>query len=415
MKLGILSEWYDPEVGSPAVVGTVARALAADGHDVQVLTGYPNYPSGRVYPGYKLRPTMKEMLRGVSVRRVWLYPSHDASLPRRCLTYLSFVLSATLWGIWHLRKVDVLLVFCSPVTVGIPGVILRHVFGVPLVLFVQDIWPETVWASGLAGAERRGPIRRVLQQVSDAIYRSADRVAVITPGAGEVLAKRGIRSERTDVVYNWVDEAVYRPSLAESPRRSPFVIMYAGSVGHVQALDVAIRALALLPDELDIHLHIVGDGVARPELSAVAREMHVADRVVFFGALPQADAARMMFLAHVQLVSLRDLPLFHYTLPSKIQATMASGLPIVGMVAGDPAALIVRAGAGVVAPPGDVEALAAAFEHVHRLPSAELALMGQRGRAFYVRELSQEVGVSRLSESLQRAQSPRPRVGAIHV
>lgn len=412
MKIGVISEWYDPEIGSPALVGAVTRALAALGNDVRVLTGFPNYPSGELYDGYRLRLMMQEEMRGIPVRRVWLYPSHDSSFARRCLTYLTFAASTTLWGIWHMRKVDVLLVFCSPVTVGIPGVALRRLGRVPLVLFVQDIWPESVLASGMAGAVQRGPLRRALQRASDAIYKSADRVAVITPGARDALAARGVASETIDVIYNWVDESLYRPQHTQQIAHSPFVLMYAGSIGHVQGLDVAIRALAALSDAPDVSLHFVGDGVALPGLRELARQLQVEHRVQFHGSVSQARAAALMTRSQVQLVSLRDLPVFRYTLPSKVQAAMASGLPIVGMVAGDAAELIRRAGAGLVSPPGDVDALAHAFREVSRMSAAELVELGRRARAYYQLELCQDVGVRRLVESLDRAQSARSRMGA---
>lgn len=404
MRIGVLTEWYDPEVGSPAVVGTVTRALASMGHDVQVLTGFPNYPSGNVYDGYRLRPTMQETLRGIPVRRVWLYPSHDASFVKRCLTYLSFAASASVLGVRDLRDVDVLLVFCSPVTVGIPAMVLRRTSGVPTVLFVQDVWPETVWASGMAGSERPGLVRRLLQWGSDRVYRDADRVAVITSGARAILVDRGVRAETTDVIYNWVDETIYRPRPRVERPGEPFVIMYAGSVGHVQGLDVAVRALAQLDDLPDVRLSIVGDGVALAGLQSLATELGVADRVQVHGSVPQERAASMMADSHVQLVSLRDLPVFRYTLPSKIQAAMASALPIVGMLAGDPAELVLRAGAGLVSPPGDVDALAHAFRGMRQMPDEARNAMGMRGRAFYERELAQDVGVHRLLTSLTKAQ-----------
>jgi glycosyltransferase involved in cell wall biosynthesis len=417
MRFGMISQWYDPEGGSAAVAGAISRALAGLGHEMHVLTGFPNYPTGRVYPGYRIRPYRYEQRAGVHVHRVPLLPSHDRSALRRAMTYLSFGASAaTKWNL--LRSVDAWLVYSTPATAAMPALLAESRYRRPYVLLVQDLWPDTVVNSGFV---RRGRLLdatvRGLHAFCDASYRRASAVVATAPSMAELIRGRGVPDGKVSVVPNWVDESVFRPvprdaGLARRLGLDGFVLMYAGSLGDLQGLETAIEAMKWLDDLPDLRLVFAGSGVAEGRLREAASGVA---NVHFLGQQPPERMADLMALSDLQLVSLRDLPLFHSTLPSKVQATLAAGRPLVGAVPGDAARLIERSGAGLAVPPGDAAALAGAVRRLHALGPGARAAMGQAGRQYYLDHLSARVGSAALAEILERAaatdalvRDPRP-------
>jgi glycosyltransferase involved in cell wall biosynthesis len=411
MRLGMISQWYDPEGGSAAVAGAICRSLAGLGHEMHVLTGFPNYPTGQVYPGYRIRPYQYERRAGVHVHRVPLVPSHDRSAMRRAMTYLSFGASAAARRT-ILRSVDAWLVYSTPATAALPALVAQALYRRPYVLLVQDLWPDTVVDSGFVRRGRLlGAAVRGIHAFCDASYRRASAVVVTAPGMADAIRDRGVPAGKLSVVPNWVDETVFRPvprdrALARELGLAGFVVMYAGSLGDLQGLETAIEAVRLLGDLADLRLVFAGSGVAEPRLREAAGGMA---NVVFLGQQPPGRMAGLLALSDVQLVSLRDRPLFHSTLPSKLQATLAAGRPIVGAVPGDAARLVTRSGAGLAVPPGDPVALAAALRQVHALSPGAREAMGQAGRQYYLDFLSARVGGAALADVLTQAAAPAPR------
>lgn len=405
MRIGMISQWYDPEEGSPAVAGAIARSLLALGHEVHVLTGFPNYPTGTVYPGYRIRWYQYENRAGVHVHRVPLIPSHDRSALRRAVSYLSYAVSAsTRWGL--LRRMDAWLVYSTPATVVAPAMLARAVFRRPYVMLIQDLWPDTVTESGFV---REGRVltaaTRALHAFCDASYRGAAEIAVTSPGMAEILIERGVAARRLSVVANWVDETVFRPvprdpALARQLGLTGFVVMYAGSLGDLQGLDQVLEAAALVADLPEVRFAFVGSGVAEARLRRAAAGLA---NVTFLGRQPVERMTEVMACGDVQLVSLKDLPLFRSTLPSKVQAALASGRVVLGAVAGDAGRLIRRSGAGLAVPPQRPRALAEAVRRLYALDPREREAMGQAGRRFYLDHLSERVGSATLSDLLRRA------------
>lgn len=402
MKIAFVTQWFDPEVGSAAIPGAMVRSLQNLGHEVEVITGFPNYPHGKMYPGYSIKLYHREVRDGVTVHRVPLYPNHDHSALRRVLNFLSFMLSASTLGAIRARKADVVLVYSTPGTVGLVGIVARRLFRRPFLLYVQDVWPDTVTATGMLPSWLTRPTTWVLGRFCDAVYRSAVRIAVISPGMKELLVSRGVPEAKVEVIYNWVDETRFYPcTSSRDPER--FEIMYAGSIGGVQGLDVAIRALAATPSDSGIVLRFIGSGVAAEELQRLSEELGISHRVLFEGSRDLSEMAEVMASAHAQLVCLKDLPLFRITMPSKIQAILASGAPIVVSAPGDAADLVAESGAGIATSAGDAEELAKAFLWLRSLSACELDALGKAGRAFYEARLCAGVGARRLERALEES------------
>lgn len=408
MKIGFVTHWFDPEGGAAAGPGTIARALRDLGHDVQVVTGFPIYPAGRVFAGYKNRPYQREDRDGIVVHRTLIYPSHDDRAIPRVANYLSFVASGVVASTRVLRDCDVVYVYSTPATVGVIGRVLRGLRGTPYVLHIQDLWPQTVTSSGFLEGGAAGRAERILHMMCDWIYRSAAHIAVISPGMVDLVGQRGIPAYRISVIPNWADEDAFRPDepgpelLAEVGDRAECTIMYAGNLGEMQHLDTLLDAAVLVSDDERIQVLVVGGGIRAEHLRGRVQAEGLTN-VRFLGPQPFSRMSHVLALGDVQLVSLKDVPLYRVTIPSKLQANMAAGRPILGALSGDGAAAIEESGAGVVTAPGDAAALADAMRRFADMTATQRYSLGQKARAYYLATYSQAKTAGLLEACLQAA------------
>ena len=400
MRILMLTQWFDPE---PAFKGLqFALALQARGHSVQVLTGFPNYPGGKVYPGYRIRLWQREVMRGISVLRVFLYPSHSRSAAGRVLNYLSFALSATLLGPLLLKPADVAYVYHPPATVGLPALAFKYLRRVPFVYDVQDLWPDTLTATGMVNGSLA---LRLLGRWCQLVYRAADRIAVLSPGFQQRVSERGVPSSKVRLVYNWTH--AIPPTAPDAPLgkalAGKFVVLFAGNLGAAQGLDTVLDAAKLTRDRHpELCFAFAGSGVEEPRLRQRAAAEGLAN-VVFLGRRPPEAMGGVYAWAAALLVHLRDDPLFAITIPSKTQTYLAIGKPILMGVRGDAADLVRAAGAGIVFAPGQAAALAQAAGELQEMPEAARQRMGDAGRAYYEAHLSLAAGVQAFEEEFMRA------------
>lgn len=411
MRILLLSQHFDPE---PHLKGLAfARELVAQGHEVEVLTGFPNYPGGKVYPGYRLRLVQREVLEGISVIRVPLYPSHDAGGLRRMATYLSFALSAAFLGPWLVQKPEVIHAYHGPATIGLPAWILGLVHRAPFVLDIQDLWPDTITASGMLPAR----LNRLIPLVAAwcrFIYHRAAGISVLSPGFKRILTSRGVPEGKVMVIPNWCDEVQTEPGPVR-PEEAPlledrFNVVMAGNMGKLQALDVVLEAAQKLGSlEPRIQFVLVGGGVERSRLEARAAELGLAN-VLFLPRRPVEEIGALLHRAEALLVHLMDDPLFAVTIPSRIQAYLAVGRPILCGVRGDGADLVREAGAGLCFEPERPEMLAEATLALHRLGATARADMGAQARAFYRDHLSLRVGARAFLGLFTKARGSASRV-----
>ncbi|MBE7324820.1 glycosyltransferase family 4 protein [Nocardioides sp. Y6] len=403
MKIGLLTQWYAPEPGPASLPTGLAEGLAARGHEVTVLTGFPNYPHGRIAEGWKQQRRLDSQVNGVHVRRVALYPNHDQSALRRVANYASFAASARMSGLDAMADVDALWVNYSPVTVAWPMLAL-HRRGIPSVVHVLDLWPDTVLASGLGGGVGR-IAERPLTALCDRMYDAGSVVAYISPGVGDVLASRGVPRDKLAYAPMWADEQVHQPQPRATARGwdvadDTLTVAYAGTLGGAQDLETLIDACARVTD-LDLMCLVAGSGTHEDELRERARRVG-ASNVRFVGRLDADGMARLNATADVHYVGLNDHPLAATTMPSKVQAVLASGRPIVGALVGD-AADVVRQSGGAAVAPGDVDGLARHLRELSGQGREEAARRGVLARDFYEREFSFDTGASRVEDLLVKA------------
>lgn len=414
MRIGIFTQWYEPEPGPAALSAVAARALAERGHEVHVLTGFPNYPTGRIADGYRQRPRMRERAGGVDIVRVPLVPSHDGSAVGRIANYATFGLSAAVLGVPALPALDVVWVNYSPVTLALPMWLQQAIRGTPTVCDVADLWPDTIQVSGLDGARRlNGRASRLIGQWCRAMYASSDAVTYISPGVGPLLESRGVPPERLHYLPKPADERVFHPG-GTSLRRSlgidedAVVVGYAGSMGAAQGLEALLEAVAAVNDPRLVLL-MAGSGTREDELTQQAREAGLTN-VRFLGRLPQQKMTDFLATSDAAFVSLADHPLSATTMPSKTQATLASGRAILAAAPGDLADLVAGGRLGFVARPGDAHSIAAALRATVAAGRGELARVGEVARARYLAEFSVAHTTSRLEAILTEA-ARHPRAG----
>jgi colanic acid biosynthesis glycosyl transferase WcaI len=396
VRILLLTQWFNPE---PAIKGLIfAKELLKRGFDVEVATGFPNYPGGKLYPGYKIQWLKRDVVDGVQVTRLPLYPSHSQNALGRILNYVSFAFSALLYGFLMDRRPDVIYAYHPPLTVGIAASLIRLFKRVPLVYDIQDIWPDSLRATGMVNNYY---LLDIVGGICKMVYRSVDHIVVLSPGLKKMLINRGIHEKKIDVIYNWCDQAAMNNPHGieqnEFPGSNRFTIVFAGNMGKAQALEAVLDAAEIVNTKAqDIFFVFIGSGVEVEHLKSLAhaKKLH---NVRFLQAVPMTEIGAYLCKADALLVHLRKDPLFAATIPSKTQAYMAAGKPLLMAVDGDAAKLVKDADCGVVAESENPESIADAAMKLFSLSPSERNKMGDCGKKYYESHLSLSIGVEKFA------------------
>ena len=401
MKILLLTQWFDPE---PTFKGLAfAKELIKQGHEVEVLTGFPNYPQGKLYDGYKLKLFQKENIEGISVLRVPLYASHDNSAFKRVLNYASFAVSATLYGIFLTKKADVIYAYHPPLTVDMAALLIKLFRKTPVVLDIQDMWPDTLKATGMIGNEK---LLNIVDSLCKVVYRYADHIVVLSPGFKQLLEKRNVAASKVSVIYNWCDESSLN-SVSELSAdnkqllNNKFNIVFAGNMGKAQSLDTVIEVAQQLKSELEIQFVFVGQGTETQRLKQICKDNQL-NNVKFIPQMPMQKVGVILRKADALLVYLRNDPLFEITIPSKMQAYMAIGKPIIIGVSGDASNLVQEADCGVVVTPEDTLSLKEGILKLYHLERDKAEEMANNAKIFYQSNLSITTGVKQFIDVFKK-------------
>lgn len=400
MRILYLTQWFDPEpniVKGPDFV----RALEIAGYDVTVVTGFPNYPTGKIYPGYKLRMYQRESLGGVSVKRLPLYPSHSRSSLGRAMNFLSFFLSALVYISLRGGRYDLVYVYHPPITVGLAAAIVGRIRRLPFILDIQDLWPDTVLESEMSGTARMSVI---LDKVCGFVYRHSSAIIVQSQGIKSILIQRNVPEEKLSVVHNWADEsALLKPVKIwqATSTEKPFLFLYGGNLGRMQALGHLIEA-AKLGAELggNFELIILGDGVEASALRQLKARIQ-AHNVTFLPRVSRLEARDMFAAADVLVLNLANKGLLAATVPSKMQFYLACGKPILAGVKGETADILNQSGAAEVVEPENIELMAQAMKRMSAISPKDLIIMGENGREYYKNNLSFSFGITKTINIIQ--------------
>ena len=365
MRFLILTQYYEPEIGAAQVrLGALAREIKRAGHEVEVVTGMPNHPEGRIHSGYRRRLSCTEFEDGVTIRRVWLFAATGAGV-RRLLNYVSFAITS-LVGLVRCARPDVIFVESPPPFLMVPAWVMGIIWRRPVVMNVADLWPDSATQLGLLDEE--GMVAKGLGWFEHWCYRRASAVCAVTDGVRLVLEQeKSVPAAKVVDLPNGVDTELFRPRLGDPATLEQWgigdrrVVLYAGTVGYAHAVETAVDAMYSLRDSHpDAHLLVVGGG---SEWSPV--EAHVAalgaENVTMVGPVPLDAVADLLAVSAIAVSTLRDSPLFEGTRPSKLFPAFASGVPVAYAGHGEGARLVSEHGAGVVCPPEDPAALADAI------------------------------------------------------
>jgi colanic acid biosynthesis glycosyl transferase WcaI len=402
MRILFLSDNFPPEGNAPAArLWEHARHWVEAGHHVTVITCAPNFPEGKVYPGYRNRLRSVEMMSGIRVVRVKTLITANKGMTLRTLDYLSFMLMAVVMGSFEKRP-DVVVATSPQFFCACGGWLLSLIKWRPFVFELRDLWPLFVTA---VGAMRDSWVIRLMERLELFLYRRAALIVSVTEAFKTNLVGRGIDGDKIVVVRNGVNLCEYyprpkHPELLESlGLANKFVVGYLGTHGLAHGLDRVIDAAERLHANSDIRFLFVGGGAVRDELQATVIEKGLSN-VVMLERVPKESMVDYLSLCDVSLVPLRNLPAFSTVIPSKIFEAMAMGIPIVmTLPPGEATQIIEQVGAGVCLPPEDPVALASAIDQLSRNPD-QLKAYSRNGLAGS-KQFERSVSAHRMLQALQ--------------
>lgn len=407
MNILIVTQYFWPENFR---INDLTHELVRRGHSVSVLTGIPNYPSGKVFEEYRREPSAFAQYAGANVFRVFMLPRSRGSI-RLVLNYLSFVMGACSSGIWKLRgqKIDVIFVYePSPATVGLPAVLLGKIKRAPVVFWALDLWPETLAAIGVV----RSPFAlRAVGRMVRFIYNRCALVLGQSRGFLGSLAKHCSDAKKIRYFPSW-SENIFATEVKEPAPEVPvaqdgFTILFAGNVGEAQDLPAVLAAAELLKDDTSIRWLIVGDGRKSDWLQSEVSRRGLQSTVLLLGRFPMDRMPSFYAHADALLVSLKKDPVFSLTIPGKVQSYLMSGIPLIGMLDGEGSRVISEAQCGPVCAAGDSDGLAAAVRQLAGNTPEARALLGANGRAYAEREFGRDVLMDQLEGLLTEAVESR--------
>jgi len=394
MKILYASQYYPPEMGAPgARASELARHWAVAGHEVTVLTGFPNHPTGVVPPEYRdkfRRLVVRERIDGVNVVRTWLLPYPNRRAHERMLNYSSFCLSASITGLFSSRP-DVVIASSPQLLVGLSGWWLAQWKRVPFVFEVRDLWPESLAAVGMG--DGTSLLHRSLGKIAGFLYRKCDRVVVVTPAFEEHLVERWrVPREKISVVENGVETEVFSQRAGKDRRKElamedKYVVSYIGTMGMAHGLETMIAAAGELRDSNpEITFLIVGEGAEKERIIAMARNRGLSN-LRFVDQQPRENIPSYICASDICLVLLKKTELFKTVIPTKMLEFMSCARPVILGVDGQARAILEEARGGLAIEPGNSEALVKAVRYF--AANRDLAIqMGRNGREHIVRKFS---------------------------
>ncbi|HEX8814002.1 MAG TPA: glycosyltransferase family 4 protein [Terriglobales bacterium] len=408
MKILYVSQYFPPEMGAPAArAAELSRLWVNDGHDVTVLTGFPNHPTGVVPRDYrkKIRNMIhREQVNGINVIRTWLWP-----LPNRCgwqriLNYTSFFVSAAATGTF-LQEFDVVIGTSPQLLVGLSAWWIARCQRVPFIFEVRDLWPESLVAVGAGNAQ--SILHRTLSRVAGFLYRESHRIVVVTRAFKTHLVNHwNIPPEKILVIENGVDTRLFHPHAAGPETRDDlalqekFVVSYIGTMGMAHGLETLLDTAFLLQSRApQVQFLLIGEGAEKHHLQSLAVSQNLTN-IRFLDQRPRDRVPAYICASDACLVMLKKADLFKTVLPTKLLEFMSCARPVILAVDGESRRIVEDARAGIFVEPQNPPALAGAILHLSENPQLCNEL-GTNGRHYITRHFAREHTASRYVELLE--------------
>lgn len=400
MRILIVSQYFFPEEFK---INDLAREFVIRGHQVSVLTGKPNYPKGEYYEGYQYKGVVKDDYYGAAVIRVPLRKRGAGGGKNLVLNYLSFVYNANKYIRHNKMEFDAILVYeISPITQAYPALYCKKRYGGKVLLWVQDLWPESVTA---AGGVNNGFALGILDRMVRRIYSKCDVLLVQSDGFKKSILSKGDFESKMVYAPNWAEDLYLEKKMINLEAVSAlmpdgFRVMFAGNVGAAQDVDSIVKAANETRDIPEIKWVIVGDGRARANVEEHAKKLGLTETVSFLGRHPMKQMPTFFSFADVMVVSLKDEYIFSLTIPAKTQSYMASGKPIVSMLNGEGNRIVEEAKCGLTAQSGDYKTLADNVKKLYKANKEELLQMGKNGLDYYLNHFDKKMVVDNIYNSM---------------
>jgi colanic acid biosynthesis glycosyl transferase WcaI len=403
LRILVVSQYFWPENFR---INDLVKEWVRRGHKVTVLTGIPNYPTGKVFEAYSRQPNLFSVYEGAKVFRVPMLPRGTGGL-RLMLNYLSFVLGGVLLGPWRLRgiKADLIFVFePSPVTVGLPAIWLGKVKKIPVVFWALDLWPETLAALGVV----RSPL--LLGWVAHLVRYIYNRCTFVLGQSRSFLGSiASYCDDKEKIRYfpSWAEDVFIDGGVRLAPEvpkwADGFTVVFAGNIGQAQDIPAVLDTAERLKDNASIRWIIVGDGRKSGWLQSEVARRGLGKQVLLPGRFPVERMPSFYAHADALLVSLKRDPVFSMTIPGKVQSYLMAGIPLLGMLDGEGATVIREAKAGMTCEAGDSASLAKAVLALAAMPTAERNQLGLNGREYAQQEFGRTHLIDRLDALLAEA------------
>lgn len=378
MKILVVTQYFWPEEFR---INDICKGLKEAGHEVEVLTGLPNYPRGKIYEGYSIFDAKEKYYEGIRIRRVPIVPRGEDSKVKLALNYLSFMITGSI-GIIPLlpKKYDRIFVFqLSPITSAIPALVLSRIKKIPSYLYIQDLWPETLYS--IVNINNK-TVRKVMKKICIDIYDGFDKLLITSKGFKDVLVKEKIKESKLEYFPQWAED-FYSKKESKKENSKEFIITFAGNIGKAQSVDTIIKAANLSKDNKNIKWQILGHGSEFNNIKEMVENYNLEDTVKLLGRRPSKEMPKYFSKSDVLIVTLKKDEILNITLPAKVQSYMASGKPILAATGGEGNNIINDSNCGLACEAEDYKGLYENAMKLYNLSQKERETLGENGKRYF--------------------------------
>lgn len=400
MKILVITQYFWPE---DFRINDICRGLKEKGHEVEILTGLPNYPQGEYYKGYSWFKPRTECYDGMKVMRVPLVPRGKDNAIMLGLNYISFVITS----LFHLPRVfgkdyDRIFVFqVSPITTAIPAILLKWFRKIPISIYIQDLWPETFYS--IININNR-TFRKIAKRFCITVYNAFHQLYIASQGYEEKLVEQGIDGNKIIYLPQWAEDYYsnsVQDKLEDEGLGNSFVVTFAGNIGKAQGVDTIIEAANLAKDKKEIKWVILGDGSEFENIKAKVKEYKLEETVILLGRKPSTEMPKYFKASQGLIVTLKDEDIFKLTLPAKVQSYMAAGKPILGAINGEGMKVIRKSNCGLAGPAEDHKSLYENVLRLYNMTPEQREALGRNGKEYFFNNYTRELLLEKLENSLK--------------
>ncbi|MDU1414754.1 MAG: glycosyltransferase family 4 protein [Clostridium sp.] len=387
MKVLVVSQFFWPEEFR---INDICKGLKNEGHEVEIITGLPNYPMGKFFKGYSVKGPYKEEFEGMKVMRFPVIPRGKSGALNMILNYLSFMINGSFRIIPILfKRYDRVFMFqSSPITAAIPAIIYSRVKKVPSYIYIQDLWPETFYSIVPINNER---LKKIFKRLCTRIYNRFSTILISSKGYENILTDSGI--DKSKIVYfpQWAED-LYSKEIDEviEKDKNKLVLTFAGNIGKAQSVETIIKAANLAKDRKSIQWNILGNGSEFDNIKSMVDEYGLSDTVHLLGRKPVEEMPRYFKQSDGLIVTLKDEGILRVTLPAKVQSYMAAGRPIIAAISGEGAAVIEEARCGIACEAEDYETLYKNVLKFYEMKTLDREQLGLNGKRYFQENFTRE-------------------------